>query len=227
MPSFQRVSSRTTSPIRTGLSDVKMVGFPPSPVTGVSRPLNNTELWALYNFEMHSRSCAACYDPYSVHKSGGQLCHSGHQMAQHVAKYISSKYDGRQVYSAGESDQSVHVEIPAGYDNIRSLLRVTERSLRHRRQRPIISYDPNSQDAPRKSAKAGATLTKSHRRKSVIVNWPGHEINKPLHTVESVRQIIVPSASNHPQRRQSSYSTYNVEVREPARRPHRYSTVFG
>lgn len=146
MPSFfrQRSSSPTAIHIYSS-APAKAVAFPlgTSPVTSVSRPLNNTELWTLYNFESHARLCAACLDPCAVHKSHGRLCPHGHQLAQEVAMIVYSKDNGRAVFdvASGHDSRPTKVELPRDYDEVRSLLKAMERSLRHRRQKPIVSLD--------------------------------------------------------------------------------------
>lgn len=149
MPSFFRPRTPSPTGIHIGTSSpVKTVAFPSglSPVTSVSRQLSNEELWILYHFESHARLCSACLDPYAVHKAHRRLCSLGHRLAQAVARIIYSKHNGRDVFEASRSrDQNpVKVELPCDYEEIRSLLRAMERSLRHRHQRPIASLDSDS-----------------------------------------------------------------------------------
>lgn len=116
-----------------------------SPVTSISRPLSNAERWTLYYFESHARLCSACVDPYVVHKSHRRLCSEGHRLAQDVAKIMYSTHRGRDVYDAVASTKrnvtAVRIELPRDYDEVRSLLKAMERSLRHRNQKPIVSFD--------------------------------------------------------------------------------------
>lgn len=116
-----------------------------SPVTSVSRPLSNVERWTLYYFESHARLCSACVDPYAVHKAHRKLCSEGHRLAQDVAKIMYSTDRGRNVFDAGtpskRSVNVIRVELPRDYDEVRSLLKAMERSLRHRNQKPIVSFD--------------------------------------------------------------------------------------
>lgn len=149
MPSFFRPRSPSPTGIRIGSgSPAKAVAFPSglSPVTSISRQLSNEELWTLYHFESHARLCSACLDPYAVHKAHERLCSSGHRLAQAVARIIYSKNNGRDVFEASpiRGHNAIKVEVPRDYEEVRSLLRAMERSLRHRRQSPIVSLDDSN-----------------------------------------------------------------------------------
>ncbi len=142
MPASQRgtstptvVHTRTVAP-----APERTVGFPPSPVTGISRPLDTAESWALYHFEVHARGCDSCANPYEVHRSGRQLCTVGHKLAQEVAVHIYRE-DGKIYSKATDNHKLVRVELPAGYNHVRGLLKAVERSLRHRRRQPFVSQD--------------------------------------------------------------------------------------
>lgn len=133
---------RPSSTTFVDLKDDRVVGFLKDPVTDVSRPVNESEWRMAYNFEMHARKCAYCTDPYSVHRNHGQLCDQGHRLAEPVARFIAYKKSNGQIYStAKEDDKLIRVELPAGYDQVRGLLKAIERSLRHRSRNPFVSMN--------------------------------------------------------------------------------------
>lgn len=207
----------------------RVVGFPASPVTGISRPVNDNETWVLYNFEAHARKCSYCHNPYEVYRSGAQLCEPGHELARDVAVFLYNKQDGN-TYSAQEEEyQRVRVEIPIGYDEARSLLRAMERSLRHRSRQPLLSYDRTYYVAPRRqtrhrsnSVKIEQEPIKKSRRSSVssaeIVDWPSKHperrasIDVSRSGVDVSKRGSLYAADIAEQRRMK----YHVEVREPS-----------
>ncbi|KAI9666089.1 MAG: hypothetical protein M1821_004024 [Bathelium mastoideum] len=122
-------------------------------VTGVTRPMHGSEAWALYQFEKHAQRCGSCYRPYEVHKNGGQLCERGHSLAQGVASQLYMDRN-RVVYSHSiEDEQLVRVEVPQGFEHSLQLLRAVERSRRHRRRGPFVSFDNSSYASPRFTSK--------------------------------------------------------------------------
>ncbi|TKA71668.1 hypothetical protein B0A49_05277 [Cryomyces minteri] len=216
------------------------VRFPSSSslVTGISRPLTAPEAWSLYDFETHSQTCGACYDPYSVHRSGGQLCTRGHRLAQEVAAYVY-RQDG-EIYStaagvphAQQRHKLVRVEIPPGFDNARGLLKAISSGLRHRSRRPILSVDRTYPIAPRLPARrvvveqparasdAGEGRRRhdhrAHRPEIEIVEWPA--TTPPRQGEEAPRRGSLYVADLREQQR--ARVGYRVEVREPERRERR------
>lgn len=169
MPSYSRQRSPSPTAIRVQPgTPPKAVAFPlgSSPVTSVSRPLSNAERWTLYHFESHARLCETCLDPYEVHRADSRLCLAGHKLGQDVASVLYSKHRARDVYDASTraSRKPVKVELPHDYEEVRSLLRAMERSLRHQEQRPIISFDRNYHVSERTSP--ARRLSYSHREPS-------------------------------------------------------------
>lgn len=84
-------------------------------------------------FAHHASHCAQCANPYEVHRSGSTLCARGHRKALDVAQYVYNK--SGQAYSLVDKDssggtQQVRIEIPAGCEAVRSLLKAMERGLR-------------------------------------------------------------------------------------------------
>ena len=128
-------------------------------VTGVSRPMQSSEAWAIYNFEEHAQRCSSCYRPYEVQKAGGQLCDRGHSLAQSVASQLYSDRSGIVYSHAKEDQQRIHVEVPLGFEHSLQLLRAHERSLRHRRRGPFVTFEPSHFNAPRATPKSSPRLT--------------------------------------------------------------------
>lgn len=144
MPALVRTRTPSPNTLATHIPDLKVVGFPHSPVTSISRPLEAAELWPLYHFETHALACHACHKPYEVHRAGERLCSTGHTLAQDVTSLVFSSGNGKHIWSASAtetSDHMVRVELPEGYVHVHSLLRAIERSQRHPRQRPIVSFN--------------------------------------------------------------------------------------
>jgi len=208
----------------------RAVGFHKDPVQSVSRPVNNTESWALYDFEMHARKCAYCHDPYELHRKHEQLCELGHRLAQDVAAYIYNK-DGK-IYSTKEEDNKlVQVEIPSNYVEVGSLLKAIERSLRHRSRRPFVSMDRSYHVAPRtasipvrqKSVKVDNEKPKSKSsrpRSGEVVDWP----DKVEISNTNPRRGSLYEEDLAKKRRSAKY---NVEVREPSARDLREHRLSG
>jgi hypothetical protein len=122
MPSFRRVS------------------FSEQPE--VSRLPYDDEKYVMRAFSKHASHCDTCYDPYQVYKNRGQLCSRGHQRALDVAQYVYQK--GGQAYSLvdRERSQRVQIEIPAGCEPVRQLLKAMERGLLSSKRAPS-SFDKN------------------------------------------------------------------------------------
>ncbi|KAI9726813.1 MAG: hypothetical protein M1828_000669 [Chrysothrix sp. TS-e1954] len=255
MPTYLRTPTTplTTTTLRTGLLPLKTVGFPSGTVvTGFSRPLSDAELWPLYNFEIHARSCDGCHDPYEVHKSGGRLCATGHAYAQEVAKVLFSNGDGSKLYSMRSderhADQPMRVELPKGYPNVHGLLRAVERGMRQRRQTPVISYDKNYYVASRQAEAPVVTYAKRPSRKdSGAGHKSGHRHStshrSSVYDVRTLRDNLpeldsdsssssddesyVTKVNSGPQRRQSTYTKYTTDSRKPSKRHSRISGYHG
>jgi len=219
------------------------VVFPTDPVMSVSRPVNTSESWPAYHFEMHARKCAYCHNPYEVHRNHEQLCDVGHRLAQEVARFIYNKSDGK-TYSAVEEDNKlVRVEIPAGYVEVAGLLKAVERSLRHRSRKPFVSMDRNYYVAPRtapalpqrtRSVKVEQepktkTKTKTSRpRSGEIVDWPESKPTRVLAEINNTPNSKRGSLYEEDlakQRRNAKH--YAVEVREPTARDLREHRLSG
>ena len=219
-------------------------------VTGVTRPMYSSEAWALYSFEEHAQRCSSCYRPYEVHRNGRQLCERGHSLAQGVASQLY-KDRGGIVYSTAKEDQRlVNVEIPHGFEHGLQLLSAIERSLRHRRRTPFVSFDKSYFIAPRVTPNPSARFHdhishpyesfpgyEEHRPhhhhyqkhyhsfpRAKIVEWPDYE-NPTLSTPHVKNAFSTPSWS--------SQNHYNVEViepthavKEPKRRDYRRSRYW-
>lgn len=129
------------------MPSVRQVGFDPTP--DYSRLPHDDEAYVMNAFARHAAHCIACANPYEVHKQGGTLCAKGHQRALDVAKYLYSRGDRTFSVVDWQSNVRTRVEIPAGCDAVRGLLKAMERGLALRRRVPAFSYDENYYVAPR------------------------------------------------------------------------------
>jgi hypothetical protein len=226
MPTPTVIHTKTAAPRKE-----RAVGFLPEPVTGVSRPVNISESWATYNFESHARKCAYCHNPYEVHRNHEQLCEVGHRLAQDVARYIYNADDG-ETYSVNEEGHKlVRVEIPAGYDEVRGLLKAVERSLRHRSRRPFLSMDRTYYIAARTlpershSVKVEQPSKPTRPRSGEIVDWPQKtKVTTEVSNAASKRGSLY--EMDLAQQRRDSLR-YRVEVRQPSRRDIREHRLSG
>ncbi|KAF2995384.1 hypothetical protein E8E13_004151 [Curvularia kusanoi] len=231
MPSIIRHTMPTVIHSKPASPRKERVLFKSDPVQSVSRPVSNTESWALYDFEMHARKCAYCHDPYEVHRHHEQLCQLGHRLAQDVASYVYNK-DGKTFSTKEEDHKVVQVEIPSNYVEVAGLLKAIERSLRHRSRRPFVSMDSSYHVAPRtpslpvrqKSVKIDQEKPRSSKstrpRSGEVVDWPDKvEINNT-----SSRRGSLYEEDLAKKRRSAKY---NVEVREPSARDLREHRLSG
>lgn len=124
------------------------VGFDPIP--DYSRLPHDDEAYVMKAFARHAAHCTSCAYPYEVHKRGGTLCAKGHQRALDVAQYLYSKGDRTFSQVDRESNIRTRVEIPAGCEAVRGLLKAMERGLRLRRRAPAVSYDETYYVPPRR-----------------------------------------------------------------------------
>jgi hypothetical protein len=220
----------------SGSKKDRAVGFLKDPVSAVCRPVNMEESWAAYDFEVHAQNCVYCKDPYEVHRSRGQLCQIGHRLAQDVAAFLYNRADGKTYSTSEEENKLVQVEIPAGYPQVRGLLKAIERSLRHRSRTPFVSQDRTYYVAERTPARSRsvkveqAPKTKSRPRSGEIVDWPSPK-------AQPVKPVITTEVNNSHSKRGSLYESdlaaqrrnaakYSVEVREPSYRDHRLSGYY-
>ena len=116
----------------------RQVSFDADPV--YSRPARDDEVYVMKGFARHCSHCSRCADPYEASRRGDGLCDKGRARAQRVAEYVYSK--GDQAYSKvdSEGNQRVQIEIPAGCQPVRGLLKAMERGLLRRTSKPV-SYD--------------------------------------------------------------------------------------
>lgn len=117
---------------------------------GYSRPARDDEAYVMKAWTRHTSHCAQCARPYELYKRGGTLCPKGQQRARAVADYLYNK-EG-EVYSLVDQErrQSTRVEIPAGCDSVRDLLKALERGFLQQSQPPVESYDRTYLIAPRR-----------------------------------------------------------------------------
>lgn len=225
----------------------RVVGFHRDPVASVSRPVNPSESWPAYHFEMHARKCAYCHDPYQVHRNHDQLCDVGHRLAQEVARFLYT-CDGATYSTLQENNKLVRVEIPAGYVEVAGLLKAIERSLRSRSRKPFVSMDRSYFVAPRTSPPPpqrtrsvkiehepkSKSKTPPRPRSGEIVDWPTSQpqplpkpkraFTEPNNTVTSKRGSLYEEDLAKQLRNAKHYS---VEVREPSPRSSREHRLSG
>lgn len=227
-----------SKPVVAHVKKERMVGFHRDPVASFSRPVNTSESWPAYHFEMHARKCAYCHNPYEVHRNHEQLCDVGHRLAQEVARFIYN-CDGATYSTVQEDNKVVRVEIPVGYVEVAGLLRAIERSLRSRSRRSFVSMDRSYYIAPRTSPTPPQrsrsvkiehepkikTKTKITRpRSGEIVDWPESQpkpkrvLTEVSNTVSSKRGSLY--EEDIAKQRQNA-KHYSVEVREPTARSSR------
>lgn len=105
------------------------------------RPAHDDEAYVMKAWTRHTSHCGQCARPYEVFKLGGTLCPKGQQRARAVADYLYNK-DGH-AYSLVDQErrQSTRVEIPAGSESVRALLKAMERGFLQKSQTPVESYD--------------------------------------------------------------------------------------
>ena len=84
-------------------------------------------------FASHASHCSRCADPYRTHLEGGTLCDRGHALAHDITQYIYSKAGlPFSVTDRERTGDRVQIEVPPGYDAVRSLLKAMDRGLRIR-----------------------------------------------------------------------------------------------
>ena len=120
-------------------STIRQARFAPVPAT-VSRLPYDDELYVMKNFSRHVSHCDECVLPSSV-------CPKGHARAMDVTQYIlASNGRGYSVIDLDE-DHRVQVEIPAGCEPVRNLLRAVERGSLRQRLTPSPSSSPRPSKA--------------------------------------------------------------------------------
>jgi hypothetical protein len=197
------------------------VGFAASLVTGISRPLTNTEDWTLYYFEDHAQSCPACHNPYKVHKASKQLCDQGHQLAVDVADLLFRlRLDG-EVYSRTQNEsQEVRVEIPCKYLQVAQLFKAIQRSGRgFLKQTP--SYDKHYYVGPRLAAARSPDAARRPAAPAAASNTHKVRVVEPsLPTTTTSRS----SQHHHSPRRSGSSQRHHAELPVKVKRGSLYET---
>ena len=85
------------------------------------------------SFASHASHCPHCADPYRTYQDNGTLCDRGHARARDVAQYIYNKAGlPFSVTDEVRTGDRVQVEVPAGCDAVRGLLKAIDRGLRIR-----------------------------------------------------------------------------------------------
>ncbi|MCJ1309821.1 hypothetical protein MMC25_003482 [Agyrium rufum] len=142
------------------------VSFDASPL--YSRPARDDEAHVMKSFARHASKCSECADPYETYMSGQSLCAQGHKRAIAVAEYVYNRSGKPYSVVDRERNQTVQIEIPAGCEPVRSLLRAMERGLRLGSRTTSESLDrtyfvqeriPSSTAPPKQSTLLPTTLT--------------------------------------------------------------------
>ncbi|MCJ1340135.1 hypothetical protein MMC09_005429 [Bachmanniomyces sp. S44760] len=179
-----------------------------NPVQYYSRPAGDDEAYVMKMFAKHASHCQSCAHPYDVHRSGGTLCPKGHQRALDVAQYVYSK--GEMAYStidAQTTHQNVRIEIPAGCESVRSLLKAMERGLRIMKRAPSVSYDRTYfvQERTPSTAQKSAKRSTSNREPRYV--------QKPQLETAEPPSWAVPRSATYP----GKGSLYKADMKERAR----------
>ncbi|KAI9800942.1 MAG: hypothetical protein M1833_003079 [Piccolia ochrophora] len=185
----------------------RQVGF--APTASVSRLPKDYELNAIIDFARHASHCHQCADPWKSHLKSRTLCKRGHQYARNVAHYIYNN-GGKPCSTTEQEDyQPVHIEIPAGCEVVRGLLKAIERGFRlhkSKKAEPVISYDPTYFVSRR-------PVEKKHRPRIEIVDPPTRHGYENLVYVDEPRRYYDPA----PPVRQPT-TEYNVVYVAPRER---------
>jgi hypothetical protein len=188
-----------------------------APTQSVSRPARDEEHEAIRNFARHASHCEHCADAHGSYRAGMTLCERGHRYARHVNDLLYSskgrvfsvldEYDGR-----GGQQPPAEVEIPRGYESVRSLLKALERGLRLRRYHRH-SHSP----VPAAAAASSASTT-------VIVPPPQHASPAVYYSHVDPRSVVRPRAVSPPPvptlKRANTISTTTAAAAAASRRPH-------
>ncbi|WPG98363.1 Hypothetical protein R9X50_00115200 [Acrodontium crateriforme] len=208
----------------------KAVRFAPEGlVKSKARALTPTEAWSFYHFETHCRQCHTCFNPAEARARGGRLCPAGHGLAQDVREHVYLK-DGQVYSSQKENHKRVLLELEPGYDQLRQLFRILDRSTQPSTHRtvPIVTYDtrlPESEPVYERNEviiEPSHTSTRRSQHKSTRYRPVVVSDDTEIKPVSPVRTPPSPTLT---ERRGSLYvkdmqrprdKAYHVEIREPA-----------
>jgi hypothetical protein len=130
----------------------KSVKFSQSPSARKSRPLDTVETWALDKFEAHAAECKDCHNPLEVYHTIGRLCTDGHRLSQEVVELLFIESGGDVYSTALESGHRVQVDLGAGYDQTKGLLRAMNESAQDVLSASFVNtnqiYTPHSMQEP-------------------------------------------------------------------------------
>lgn len=138
----------------------KTVRFAPRSDELPSRPATSQEAWSLYHFENHAHGCAAC------HKARRSLlCDTGYHLAQDVAVHV--RLHAGELCSTRPDDDGkwVRVEIPHGYNKVKTLLGAEAKGKKVKKSAPVVSYE----EAGRRSSLSPRRRDREHHREKVTV----------------------------------------------------------
>lgn len=136
-----------------------------NPELAYFRPARDDEAYVMKAWIRHTSHCEQCARPYELYKLGGTLCPKGQLRARAVAEYLYNK-EG-EVYSLVDQQrrQSTRVEIPAGCESVRDLLKAFELGFLQQSQTPVESYDRTYLIAPRRRRTEPRAEEPRHLRK--------------------------------------------------------------
>jgi hypothetical protein len=149
------------------MKEVRFASTEAGLITGVSRELNETEAWSLYNFEQHAKGCRICWDACrSDSRTMVQdCCAEGNGLANDVLLHVWLRSHDEQIYSTQRDSKLRHVRVEVGpkYINLRRLLKSAARARRHS---PIVTYEDSHRYEVRPHTRADSL---SPRRETVII----------------------------------------------------------
>lgn len=146
--SFSIKESSSSSPAKMPSFTSQHVQF--NPDLAYCRPARDDEAYVMKAWTRHTSHCRQCARPYELYKLGGTLCPKGQQRARAVADYLYNKEGEAYSLVDQERRQSTRVEIPAGCEPVRDLLKALERGFLQQSQTPVESYDRIYYVAPRR-----------------------------------------------------------------------------
>lgn len=140
----------------------KTVRFAPRSDELPSRPATSQEAWSLYHFENHAHGCAAC------HKARRSLlCDTGYHLAQDVAVHV--RLHAGELCSTRPDDDGkwLRVEIPHGYNKVKTLLGAEAKGKKVKKSAPVVSYE--DAERRRSSSLSPRRRDREHHREKVTV----------------------------------------------------------
>lgn len=114
------------------------VHFPLEPLTSISRPPTNDEFTTMAHYHHHASHCSRCKAVNRRHGGGEHLCKKGEKLALDVVHFVYGGGNGHAYSRAFAQVRFIRVEVPAGFTEVKALLRLWSRR-RLTRERPRSS----------------------------------------------------------------------------------------